>query len=431
VALIMTLVTLALMGAFLAEMHENSATSFAVARNQRERLQSEYMAKSGLNLTRLLISQEPGIRQTVAPIYQMVLGRPPPQLPVWRLANEILSPFCDYEQGKETAMGAGIALDTAEGLGETPGTCEMVALPENSKINLSSPLLRGGDVARTSTAMQFFALVGGYQSPSPFDPIFEQADPDGNFTSRLDMVSDIIDWWDTDTNRTVFDPGAGEVSTSGAEDDVYTSFSDPYKVKNAPFDSLEELRLVRGVGDDFWATFVEPDPDDPTSRQVTVYGSGSVNPNEAPAEVLIARLCSYLEGQPLCTDPVEAAKFIQLVRTARSIFPIPFFTRSADFLNFIEGKGGAQDLYPILAGLLGPENPLLFAPVSIPPEIRTELDNSFVMKAEIFTIVSKGFVGRTEVQIRAVVNYHDRWHPPPPNPGTVPGLGVFHYYRMD
>src|SRR5690606_13671192 len=138
--------------------------------------------------------------------------------------------------------------------------------------------------------MQVFAMIGGYQSPSPYDPLFEQRDPDGNFTSRLDLVSALIDWWDADTERTVFDPGAGEVTSSGGEDNLYQSFSDPYRVKHAPFDSLEELRLVRGVGDDFWATFVEPDPDDPESRNVTIYGSGSVNPNEAPPEVLLARL---------------------------------------------------------------------------------------------------------------------------------------------
>ncbi len=51
---------------------------------------------------------------------------------------------------------------------------------------------------------------------------------------------------------------------AGAEDDVYSSFPDPYRIKNAPFDSLDELRLVRGVGDDFWSTFVEPNPTIPT-----------------------------------------------------------------------------------------------------------------------------------------------------------------------
>ena len=42
-----------------------------------------------------------------------------------------------------------------------------------------------GDRARTSVAMQFFALQGGYQSPSPFDPLFEQLDADGQMSTFM------------------------------------------------------------------------------------------------------------------------------------------------------------------------------------------------------------------------------------------------------
>lgn len=430
-ALVVVMSAIAILAVMLADMHENTSTEFAIATNQRDQLRAEYMAKSGINLTRLLVKEEPRIGQTVAPFYQMLLGRQPPQMPVWRLANEILQPFCDYEASRENATSAGIDLGAATGMGDLPGRCEIQALAENSMINVNDPLLRDGDQARRSVAMQVFAMVGGYHSPSPYDPLFEQRDADGNFTTRLDLVSAMIDWWDIDTERTVFDPGAGEVTSGGGEDDVYSSFSDPYRVKNAPFDSLEELRLIRGVGDDFWATFVEPDPDDLTSRNVTIYGSGSVNPNEAPPEVLLARLCSFLESQPLCADPVEAAKFIQLVRTVRAMFPIPFFSTSRDFLSFVEGRGGARDLYPMLKGLLGPDNPLLFTPVTIPQNLRVDMDNSFVTAARILTIESTGVVGRTRVRIRTVMNFHDRWTPPPPNAGSMPPLGVFHHYRID
>ena len=86
--------------------------------------------------------------------------------------------------------------------------------------------------------MQVFALMGGYHSPSPYDTIFETRDPDGQITDRLAVVSDIIDWWDLDSERTTFDPGLNAITSSGAEDDVYQQFRDPYTVKNAPYDSL-------------------------------------------------------------------------------------------------------------------------------------------------------------------------------------------------
>ena len=431
VALIIVITALTILAVLITDLGESTSTSYAIARSQRDRLQAEYAAKSALNLTRLLVANEPQIRQSVAPLYQMMVGRPPPQLPVWKVANDVLAPFCNYDQALGTAHGAGIDLANATGVGRQAASCEVAAVAENAKININDPLLLDGAAARKSVAMQVFGLLGGYQSPSPYDPIFSNRDPDGQFTSRLDVLSAMIDWWDEDTERTVFDPGSAEVNSGGGEDDIYGRFADPYEAKNAPFDSLEELRLVRGVGDDFWATFVEPDPDNLDSRALTIYGSGAVNPNEAPPAVLLARVCSYLTDQPLCTDPSEAAKFIQILDTARSMIPVPFFTRSSDFLAFLEGRGGPQDLYPMLRTMLGAENPLLFRPVTIPNDKRTEIDRSFVTAARILTIEATGMAGTSQVRIRAVLNFHDRWSPPPPNAGRMPPLGIIQHYRVD
>ncbi|MDQ3032511.1 MAG: type II secretion system protein GspK [Myxococcota bacterium] len=432
IALVIAMTAIAILAVMLADMHESTTSAYVVATTERDQLRAEYMAKSGLNLTRLLVAQEPAIRTVVAPLYSMLIHRPPPMIPVWQYADAILRPFCNYDSMEEMGLQNTVGVDfaTSEGLGDTGGSCEIIAVAENSKLNVSDPLSFDGDRARTGVAMQMFGLMGGYQSPSPFDPLFEGRDADGQFTSRLDVVSALIDWWDYDTDRTTFDPGASTVASGGAEDDVYRMFDDPYQSRNAPFDSIEEMRMVRGVSDDFWATFVEPDPDDPRTRSITIYGSGAVNPNEAQPEVLIARVCSILVDQPLCTDPIEASKFIQVLRTLRMIAPIPFFTRGADFINFLEGRGGPQDLYPMLQAFPGAEA-LLFSPVTIRPEQRTLLDATLVTAARILTVQSTGHVGRATVRLRTVLNFHDRWTPPPPNAGTMPGLGIYYYYRVD
>lgn len=427
----LAMTAIAILAVMLADMHDSTTSAYVVATTERDQLRAEYLAKSGLNLTRLLVAQEPAIRTVVAPVYQALVGRPPPQLPVWRYADGVLRPFCDYESVAGMSNTVGVDFTTAEGLGDLGGTCEVVALAENSMLNVNDPLNFDGDRARVGVAMQMFAMMGGYQSPSPFDPLFAQRDPDGQFSSRLDIVSALIDWWDYDTERTTFDPGASTVQSGGAEDDVYRMFDDPYRPRNAPFDSIEEIRLVRGIGDDFWATFVEPDPDDPQRRAITIYGSGSVNPNEAQPEVLLARVCSILRDQPLCNDPTEAAKFIQILRTIRTIAPIPWFSRGADFISFLEGRGGERDLYPMLQSFLGADNPLLFRPVTVQPAQRPLLDQALVTAARILTIQSTGRVGRATVRLRTVMNFHDRWTPPPPNAGTMPGLGIFYYYRVD
>jgi type II secretory pathway component PulK len=52
-----------------------------------------------------------------------------------------------------------------------------------------------------------------------------------------ELAAAIIDWRDSNS-----DPGDG-----GAEDETYQRFNPPYRCKNAPFESIDELRLVNGM----------------------------------------------------------------------------------------------------------------------------------------------------------------------------------------
>jgi general secretion pathway protein K len=475
VALLLAMGAVLILAVALTDMHEATGTSYALAMTQRDQLQAEYLARSGVSLTRLLIAAEPQIRRAVEPFFRALTSKSPPQLPVWQYANDILAPFCNYEATRGMTETTGVDFSAAEGIGNTGGICQVTGFSENSKLNLNQPLHLQGNEAQRNTAMMVYAMIGGLQSPSPYDPLFEERDPDGLITSRLDIVTALIDWWDADTQRAAFDAGAQTVSNSGAEDDVYTSFRDPYHPRNAPFDSLEELRLVRGVGDDFWATFVEPDPDDPTTRAVTIYGSGKVNPNEADPLVLLARTCSIVPQTTLCTSTDEQLKFINILRTARTFAPgIPFFSTVADYLEFLRGQGQQNDLYPMLQ-LLPDAVGGLFTPITIPANLEPQFNRVLVFSAAIITVQSVGWVGNcegrtdddglscgdgidndgdgrvddedagctedarstallarcTRVRIRTVLNFDPRWTPPPPNAGTMPMLGVAHHWRMD
>jgi type II secretory pathway component PulK len=52
-----------------------------------------------------------------------------------------------------------------------------------------------------------------------------------------ELAAAIIDWRDTDN----------DVTEGGAENEVYLRRNPPYRCKNAPFESVEELRLVQGM----------------------------------------------------------------------------------------------------------------------------------------------------------------------------------------
>jgi general secretion pathway protein K len=432
VALVMVLTVIAMISVFVADLSQNTSVAFQMAVSERDRMKAEYIARSGLNLTRLLIAKEPAIRQIIAPIYSMVLGHGPPQINVWAFADTILAPFANYKGAKAQGASVGIDFSKMAGLKDTGGTFEVTTISENSMINLNKPLFYTGDEARKSIAMQLFALMGGYQTDSPYDPMFQKVDSDGQLTSRLDIVSAAIDWWDDDEQRTVFDPGGASVTSAGREDDFYSRLPDPYRVKNAAYDSLDELRLIRGFNDDFWATFIQPDPEDPKSRRVTIYGSGAVNPNEARAEVLWSRVCSFVSTQPLCQDPGQRLAFVNLFDTARAMLPVALFEKPDDFLNFVQGKGNARDLYPMVQMLLGPTSALLmWKPILIPPDKLQAMRGAFVTSARIFTIVSTGRVGKTSVRINTVLNFDENWTPPPLTIGKMTPLGMFHRYQID
>jgi general secretion pathway protein K len=231
----------------------------------------------------------------------------------------------------------------------------------------------------------------------------------------------------------------GTVQSGGGEDtDYYRSRPDPYNIKNAPFDTLEELRLVRGVNDDFWATFVEPSLDDPTERQVTIYGGSRVNPNEASPQVILARLCTFQEvrDQVLCTDPtgLERAKFVMLMTFARSMGRgVPFFSRAGDFVNFITGK--PDSLYAKIsqyATMLPMLQTMLFAPLAVEDaNVLRSIRRTFTTTASFITVEVTGRSGNSQRRIRTVLNIDNKWTPPPPNAGQLPPLGIFAYYRID
>ncbi len=79
----------------------------------------------------------------------------------------------------------------------------------------------------------------------------------------------VLDWLDNDESSRV----------GGAESSYYLSLPYPYKCKNDLLDTVDELRLVRGV---------TPEVFEKLRPYVTVHSSGKVNINTAPKEVLMA-----------------------------------------------------------------------------------------------------------------------------------------------
>jgi general secretion pathway protein K len=90
------------------------------------------------------------------------------------------------------------------------------------------------------------------------------------------IVDSILDWKDTDNL----------VRLHGAEDEYYMALPKPYKAKNANFETLEELLLVRGVAPDI---FHGTEKHKGLVHFLTIHGNAQrINIASAPREVLAA-----------------------------------------------------------------------------------------------------------------------------------------------
>lgn len=404
VALILVLGSLAILAVMLTEFQDETSADLGHALSERDGIKAEYAAKSGVNLARLLIAAEPTIRKAVAPLF-MMMRRGPPQIPVWEFADQVLGAFNDKEGAQKFRVLAGTGLAEGENLGMDGAGFEIVIVDEDSKLNLNSAA-KGDAFSQQRLALQVLGLLAGPQ----YDPLFEERDSRGNFHSREDLCSAIVDWTDPDFDKFPCDI-SGQFVAAGAEDNSYQLLDPRYERKNAAFDSMDELHLVSGISDDIWASFIEPDPLDPKKRVATVWGQGKVNVNTANAQTLLAIICgSAVEGTPLCIDPVEQAKFLTVVGMLRSLTAgAPMFSSEKGFVSALKGKGMFGSVMTALE-----MQPIVF-------RSDDEVMKSVSAESKVFSIYATGKATsgtrKTLRRIHAVVDF--RGAPVPPDLGVL------------
>ncbi|HVY48696.1 MAG TPA: type II secretion system protein GspK [Minicystis sp.] len=400
VALMLVIGALTVLTVFLTELQEDTTAELSAALAERDALRAEYYARSAINLSRLLIALEPAVRKAVGPMASILMGgKKIPQIPVWEFTDLVLGPFNDPNASGAFTGAIGPAdYSQAKNLGLSGGGhFELKIVDEDAKINLNEAAASTpGPEIRLGNRLQ------GLFAPTTYDPMFQGRDPDNQFSDRTAICAAMIDWADYDQNQfscTPPGPGAAQAPVNnGAEDNFYQLIGQPYFRKDAPYDSLQELRLVRGVGDDFWNTFVDPDPSDPKKRVLTVWGQGTVNVNSANAQTLLAITCAAAPEAPLCIDPNQMESFIMGVTLAKSfIAGAPLFQSTDDFVKTMQGKGL---IGPILTSL--GVQPVLF---KSPAEVKKGINVASKMFSIYADGVVPGYKKTTRIRIHAVVDF--------------------------
>jgi general secretion pathway protein K len=407
VAIVLVLSALTILAVMLAEFQDETSAELGSSLSQRDALKAEYAARSAVNLSRLLIATEPTIRKALAPLF-LLMKQSPPQIPVWAFADQVLGAFNDSSGAQAFLDLAGVDVTQGKNLGMEGAGFEVTVVDEDSKVNINTPA-RGDAFSQARLATQLIGLMAGPQ----YDPLFDNRDADNQFSDRQTICGAIVDWVDPDQDAYVCDPHSGSAQSAGAEDSFYQQLKKPYYRKNAAFDSLQELHLVRGIGDDFWSTFVDPDPSHPDKRVLTVWGQGKVNVNTANPQTVLAVVCgSAVPGTPLCTDPTEAAKFLSVFDMVKAFTQgAPLFGSPKAFLSALKGQG----MFGVALAAMG------MKPIQLLSD--SEMLKAITTESQVFSIYATGYVKvgkrETRVRVHAVVDF--RGAPPPGAPMGLPG----------
>ena len=127
---------------------------------------------------------------------------------------------------------------------EKPGCLPDPTTYSNEAVPLGNAqfwLIGRGDSATPVTDRPTFGLIDEASkinlNSDPVSTSSQQTLFQGLPNMTADITAAILDWRDADD----------EVTTNGAESDTYQMLNPPYRAKNAPFESVEELRYVRGI----------------------------------------------------------------------------------------------------------------------------------------------------------------------------------------
>ncbi len=313
VALILALVTIVILSAAVVEFAYSSRVNTAMATNERDNLKSYYLAKSGVNLSRLLLSFQYALqeesRDTEDEMGQMI-GR------AMRRSNFQIYQYVDLLMGPFNSGAVEIPLANVDlqgmgvgGFGEFTGQFEVDVDPEEGRINLNK---FAQDEVDDTDLTELCSMI----LDETYDPIFDQQDDYGTTLDRATVLANIIDFIDFNQQATTLGDNCTIESVGGDEERPYQRDTDnDIEPRNTRLTHVDELYRVHGVTEPFMDAFAD---------SFTVYDVGRPNLNVAQAPVFYSVLCQNLEledgvvadDQNPCSEAPEISQQVMMFAMA-------------------------------------------------------------------------------------------------------------------
>jgi type II secretory pathway component PulK len=253
VALLVTISALSLLIALVSQFTYGTTVDAAQAANARDELRAHYLARSAMELSRMLIKiQLKFVEPIMAQAQQMLTTMAGQDLGISLRVTDYTAPLLGFFNGNKTdvAMLSGlVGIDTtqAKGLTAVQGRMDAEITNEDGKIDINCG--SGMTPDRTKQIFLFRLLMALFMSPR-YDLLFSTPDADSRVVDRVDLARAIIDWADKDEQTFSID-----ANSVGPEDYRYDQRAEPYLAHNDRYDTIAESNLVRGMTADFSEAF--------------------------------------------------------------------------------------------------------------------------------------------------------------------------------
>jgi general secretion pathway protein K len=261
VALLATMLAIALMTLIVVDFTSSSALGYLSAANQANELRAGYLARSAVNVGLAILAQDSRAQQAAqeragagnpglaAPVGQSdslmsVWAAPFPPLPI----NGGTASLSIVDEARKFDINRIINGYVGATTANAPGAPEVPAAPATNAPANSPELIPGQPNPRAVAQLRNLIEILGL-SPQ--------------------IIPAIIDWLDRDS---IDQPG-------GAEADYYLRLIPPYEPRNGPMPTIGDLRMIKGIDE---ATFNK------LKNYLTVAPENLINVNTASPEVLAA-----------------------------------------------------------------------------------------------------------------------------------------------
>jgi general secretion pathway protein K len=407
------IVAVAVLTALVVDLVYQTRVRLQIAANARDDLRAEALAHSAVAMSRLVLSFQNQIDQTMSAVSapQASAGAsgatgatgasgatspaspfPRPQLwnlvPVSTALTDSLFPAAGAPGAPAAARAAGGPSAVPEtSFGDFQGGFDARIDDEGQKVNVQLDALAQSSGILSAQVEAVLRMV----CDARWDPLFDRTDAEGQRTSRADLVTNLRNWVVSDTGSASLHASfpAGNCSLIVGQPAFEAGFSDKnyaydrgpdrYRTKNAPMDSVRELHMVAGVSDAFMAAFGD---------QLTVYlsknsGGINVNAHEPRRQIAIAKLFLENGAQSMLDDPEMQKKLVKAVSEVT--------------------YGGFATITPLQFAQL-----LQAAPLNLPVRkeyLSSSTKSPFTDRSLVFGIHARGVAGDVTHQTEAVVTF--------------------------